>query len=499
VTARGMADAPYIRVRMRGGKAAVDGAYHWRRVPSRIDAPDPLGEAWAKWSWDGETLTFASDRYGMIPVFYTVSDDGVTLSPSLTKLIELGASRELNFAALSVFLRLGWFLENDTPFIAIKTMPPGARFSWRAGAHALSGGAFVASGSSIGFDAAADRLHELFTTAIARRRPPDHARFVMPISGGKDSRLILFEFLRQGYRPGMCVSTSTEPPRINDDVKIGEALCDALGLPWRRLELTGSPLARELEKDARSHYLADEHGWYMPLMAYLGDYADYAYDGIGLDVFLNCMLWSDDRNRLVRAGNAQAIADNLLRPDEAAWKSALRPQAYNKLSYEVAYDYLTAAIKPHLAAANPLASFQFWSRTRREIALVPYAMLSDRVAVMTPFLDKEVFDFASSLPVEVLYGRDLRRTVLERYYGDCPQPGYAGETKKARNFRPWFNRRYAAELVLASLKASLPLLRRGWLTTRALKAALTGRQRDLDWCNPARIAWMMALVRLIRH
>src|SRR5690606_2646935 len=101
----------------------------------------------------------------------------------------------------------------------------------------------------------------------------------------------------------------------------------------------------------------DEHGWYMPLMAYLGDHADYAYDGIGLDVFLNCMLWSENRNRLARAGNAHAIADDLLRPGEAAWKSALRPQAYHKLSYEVAHDYLTAAIKPHLAAANPLASF----------------------------------------------------------------------------------------------------------------------------------------------
>jgi hypothetical protein len=36
---------------------------------------------------------------------------------------------------------------------------------------------------------------------------------------------------------------------------------------------------------------------------------------------------------------------------------------------------------------NPLSSFFFWSRTRREIALGPYRMLCGNAVVHSPYVD----------------------------------------------------------------------------------------------------------------
>lgn len=49
------------------------------------------------------------------------------ISTSLVQLLELGAPGEWNDAAMAVFLRLGFFLGEDTPVVHIRAMPPNGR------------------------------------------------------------------------------------------------------------------------------------------------------------------------------------------------------------------------------------------------------------------------------------------------------------------------------------------------------------------------------------
>ena len=43
------------------------------------------------WEWDGHVLTVSNDRYGFVPLFYRVTTNTITISPSLMTLLEKGA------------------------------------------------------------------------------------------------------------------------------------------------------------------------------------------------------------------------------------------------------------------------------------------------------------------------------------------------------------------------------------------------------------------------
>src|SRR5215211_6989478 len=105
---------------------------------------------------------------------------------------------ELNFAALAVFLRLGFFLGDATPWTDRKaTPPPGLNEAARkslwdppkpiAPVHGRTRSELV------------DTYIDLFRQAVARMLPGEP--FALPLSGGADSRHILLELIRQGRPP----------------------------------------------------------------------------------------------------------------------------------------------------------------------------------------------------------------------------------------------------------------------------------------------------------
>src|SRR5207248_1657525 len=80
----------------------------------------------------------------------------------------------------------------------------------------------------IGREDAIERYIELFRVAVARRLVPGDESFVMPLSGGADSRHILLELVRQG-RPPASVVTGTQRPRCPDVAAAG-VLAQRLGI-----------------------------------------------------------------------------------------------------------------------------------------------------------------------------------------------------------------------------------------------------------------------------
>jgi hypothetical protein len=88
---------PYLHLRQLDTTCRVAGlpqAYLGRRA---VDgSPDPWREAYAEWRWDGRRLTVRVDRYGFYPLFYFARPGEIALSPSITRLIALGAPTELD-------------------------------------------------------------------------------------------------------------------------------------------------------------------------------------------------------------------------------------------------------------------------------------------------------------------------------------------------------------------------------------------------------------------
>jgi len=69
---------------------------------------------------------------------------------------------------------------------------------------------------------------------------------------------------------------------------------------------------------------------------------------------------------------------------------------------ELAVSRVADELRRHVGAADPVKSFHFWNRTRREIALVPYGLLNGVPLVYSPFLDHELFDVMFALPPDVI-------------------------------------------------------------------------------------------------
>src|SRR5205085_11171542 len=108
----------------------------------------------------------------------------------------------------------------------------------------------------------------------------------------------------------------------------------------------------------------------------------------------------------IERGRFRDLATNILgalsRSNETFLQSVVRPAWRDRLSLEVAIDRLARELALHQHAADPVKSFNFWTRIRRALALTPYALMRHIRTVYSPYLDYELYDFLSSLPPEVM-------------------------------------------------------------------------------------------------
>lgn len=415
---------PYFLARMRSGRVETHGqiaAEFGHKIPGAHDVPDGI---FASWHWDGTRLTIRNDRYGFYPLFwFRPADGGICVSPSLTKLIELGAPVELDTDALAVFFRLGYFVGNDTPFSAIRTVPPNALFEWERGDLKCEARyPQPAKASSIKRDDAINVYIELFAQAMARRVPASD-KFAVPISGGRDSRHILLELHRTGFRPEVCVSAMDYPPDPNQDAQIARSLCAELSFSHVVVDQRLSLLQAELRKNLETNFCSGAHAWYLTLADFLNGRFDGMYDGIAGDVLSQSSFLDADILAAFQSRNARAAAAALLTKHavkHATLRGILKGDLLRALEPETAINRLCREIEHHFDALNPVGSFIFWNRTRREIALAPYNLVHGVRKVFSPYLDHDVFDFLTTLPVSMLVDRTFHSDAIARAY-----PAYA--------------------------------------------------------------------------
>ena len=127
--------------------------------------------------------------------------------------------------------------------------------------------------------------------------------------------------------------------------------------------------------------------------------------------------------RLFREGRLEVLADRLLSGfnggggyNEATLEMAFGSRELRRFSRSSAVERVTAELARHTGAANPMTSFAFFNRTRRDIALIPFVMLSPVVAVRCPYLDDDFYDFMVSLPAEMLLDHTFHADCIARIF-----------------------------------------------------------------------------------
>jgi asparagine synthase (glutamine-hydrolysing) len=488
---------PYFHVRVRSGRYETRGHLSARLghqlTSVQSGCPDGI---FAEWSWDREALSVWNDRYGFYPLYYFHRDGEFAISPSLITLLALGASPELDHDALAVFLRLGNYLGEATPFREIRAVPPHASLRWGRDGLSIECSFAFSRPLSLSRDAAIDAYSSLFEDAVRRRAPDDG--FVVLLSGGRDSRHILLELARQGRKPKYAVTVRPYAPDRPAEVEVARQLADETKIRHVVVDQVTNPYLSELRKNLLASFCAahDEHAWIMPAVDYL-EGCHMLYDGIGGDVLSAGLYLTPSRVELMEKGRFLEVAETLL-CDEGAF-SMLKAERGGR---ESAKQQLATELARHANAPNPIGSFIFWNRTRRHIALSPYALFSRATTVFSPYLDHAVYDLLAGLSAGMMVDHKFHSDVIaKRYpeYSHIPYSPYYDETRERRDQQAYrhfqFYRQFASEVLRSCFSTDGPLKPYALLVRLIRCLADPHYSSSIMWLGPL-VIYMTQLSRL---
>jgi asparagine synthase (glutamine-hydrolysing) len=477
--------APYFRIRRTSSATITEGTPscnvgHLNRLAGD---PDPF----VAWNWDGRRLDVWNDRYGFQPLFYSTGNGGeIIISPSLCKLLELGIRPELDMEALAVFLRMGSFVGQDTPFSTIRLLPPNARMSWADGQLRIESCYCIQEARPITWDDAIDGYIELFRQAVRRR--PAEGRCGVPLSGGRDSRHIFLELCESGSLPDCVVSIRSTPEWQSEDVKVAQMLAEEAGVLHVVRDAPLDLVAREQRKNVETNLGTTEHGW-IPITAEDVDSSfDTLYEGVAGDTLSTA--WSNDEQRQTwyEQGELDPLADSLL-DSENYLPKILPAKQYKLMSRRVAAERVRRELDRHTNAGNPLGSFFFWNRTRRVTGLAPTCLWYCSRLVWCPYLDSDLFDFLSSIPARVLlsdhYHQFHTDTILRAY----PRFAHIPFARKGtiRRGAPSFERSIVRDFMRFAISAGDSSLMRSSYAFPRLLGGLVSRRRGREIPDLAKV------------
>ena len=412
---------------------------------------EPEG-VFVEWSWDGAQLKVRNDRYGFFPVYYFVNAQKIVVSDSIDRVLGAGVSREFDDAAIAAFLRLGHYLGDDTPFRSVKMLGPGGTIDWCASEFAVAGAPrILAQQSSSRVDAMAV-YRDLFSAAIARRAAPQR-QLIVPLSGGRDSRHIVLELCRQEIVPDACVTARYAPGVIfKNEVEVAKRVCAALGVRHETVAFRSSRMAAEREKNRLTNYATLEHGWFMPVADRIAAGGAVTYDGMAGDVLSAGHFLTVDRHRWFREGNFRALfLDMQVALIESSIAGLLTKDAARRFNLEIAIERFARECRLHVSAPNPIGSFSIFNRTRRVACLCAYGLQPTIKYSFSPYLDNAVFDFLSSLPVEMFFDFSFHTDMIRFAFPKTADIPFA-VAKPGGNYFSGY-RTYARDVLGATIKA----------------------------------------------
>lgn len=444
-------------IRISGEPSA---AYGWRPT-----------ESFVEWNWDGNCLTVVNDRYGIYPCFYYESPGRIAVSTSISALLDLTGDTEFDTDALALFLRLGWIVGEDTLFKRIKALPPGCKLTWQDGKIDIeTNGIIVPKKQDMSREDAIRRYAELFGEAI-RKTAPAGGRTVVPLSGGRDSRHILFELHRQGRIPDACVTMLHPPPRADEDARIAAKVCEELDIPHHLIGQPRSRFATECNKNHFTGYSAYEHGWFFGLSPFISGKWDNIYDGLAGDVLSAGLFLDEERLRLFREGGLKELAEKIMEP-EGYINELLIKTLGKQLSRERASARLQKELSRHIETPNPVGSFYFWNRTRRCVALSPFRLIRETEHVITPYIEPGLFDLLASLPAEMFLDHEFHTETISKSYPEFAHIPYekkrVGPVHDIANYRSFMR----SMLKYAFSPRKRKLVNRSFFVKRALASQI---------------------------
>lgn len=380
-----------------------------------------------EWTHQDGEVNIINDRYGLSPAYYYCDGVNFGLSSSIETIVKKYHAKELDYQAIAVFLRTGNFIGDSTPFKHIKSLKPGSIYTISASGLNVVSTKIEFQNISVDRNSAKIKYAALFQNAIHRYKKSGIELIHLPLSGGRDSRHILYSLLKDKNEPVQCLTVRHIPPKANEDEKIAALICRHFNIDHAVFNSQKSILNFEILKNIQTNYCSLDHSWIMPLAVSLKHKTSKVIiDGIAGDVLSESSFVTEDKLKFYEEKNYDALSEKILGP-EGYLSSMLKPKYYAKFSRKLAKQALIDELKKHAETPNPVSQYYFWNRTRRNIALSTWRLLANGNHVLAPYLDGELYDFLSSLPAS--YTKD-KKFHTETISSDFPNHAFIPYEKK---------------------------------------------------------------------
>lgn len=431
---------PWFSVRWKGGRAeaAGDPSYKHGHVIDR-GAGRLKDGIWSEWSWDGSKLTIRNDRYGFDPLYYwhdpASPDTAFAVSPNIIQLIAEGFTSDLDYRALGAFMRTGVMWGDDTPWTKFKALPPNATVTWEGGKLTVTGGPTVPKANPLGREKAIDAYIDLFRAAIARR--PSTANTIVPISGGRDSRHIYGELWHQKMPIRQAFTWGPYKSFPWDEVQTAARLSQKFGVPHTVVKPAPGDTFQQYEvlKNTVTSLCADDHFFFIRINRYFRENGfDCTYDGNTGDIISSGTFSTRERHQAILDRRWDDLISSIFKqwsPGEETLRWLWGEDLYKKMSREAAVERITRAMLPVVDSPMPYAMTTVWNRTRRKIAVSPYAVYADIPLVYSPYLDHDLFDMLCSQPAEYYYDKKFHDETIAKSYPIIAGEAYSSPPSKA--------------------------------------------------------------------
>lgn len=457
---------------------AKDHALFIREAAATGDAKATIGAEpfHASWDWTGQSLTLETDRFGLQPVFYRQAEGFFAVSTTIDALLQ--ADEAFDWGALGLFLRLGFFIDNDTPFRDIRLAPADSTLRWRDGALTIEARRRPQVRPYTGSRQQAKDIYiELFREGLKGLiEAYQDAPISCPLSGGRDSRHIFLELSRLGV-PFRAFTVALD--NANDD-SIAAALCAQF-----QVEHTIVPMGRPSLKTARAmqaatNYATIEHRWMVGMAEAIP--SGVVFDGVAGDVLSAGHFATERMLSQFRQRNLEALAEDLLKGEEGL-RNLLQPWLYEKVNREEAKQRLVNELARHVETPSPIASFFLANRTRRVASLMATTVFKHCQGLMPFFLDP-VHDFLFALPGEMTVDYKLHSETLAQAFPECTHPYSEKHAPAAR-------KALMAEALAASAEWR-GIANMGFLRTRLSRGTVHG-------AYSARSDWVVDIPHYLHH
>lgn len=379
----------------------------------------------AIWDKAQHKLYLLNDRFGLKPLYYAQLAETFIFAPEMKGiLVEPACNRSLNLTAMAEFIRFQQVIGEKTFFDEIKLMQPASICSIDLRTLAFEQAPYWDWRAIKPLKKTSDKreifeeTERLFKQAVHKRLPSDH-RLGMFLSGGLDSRCIL-AVMPPSDVPIVTVSYGHPDSR---DVRIARRIAQAMDTDHHVFEFLDGQWAKEVS-EFHMELVEGAHSWIhahgLSTLPDARELFDINLSGIGAGVITGTF----EAPVVSEPPDQEAMLNLLFRhyTQTHSWPGLTEAEAQGLLSETyhsklngLAYESLKAEVARFAHADPYLQSFFFnlYNHDRRMI-LNFIIFNNSHIENRCPFLDYELVDWATTVPVEYKLDKPMHSFILSR-------------------------------------------------------------------------------------